>query len=357
MDYKATLMALVLVSSALAGCTGDPDGGGNDEIDSDALQDLFDEHFEDFINNTTITVNNNYHNNTTYVTNEYHNTTSNAGDEVTENNFQTDYTNYTIGQAGNGSGSANEILFVMHMELNASEIAPELIPRVDIDPRTLVYDYTKNFTGYVWVNSSDGNGSSGWYEQAQISITHQVPCSVFYTFEGTYNDTHNVGGIFWDWNWNEYRYYWASFLGWNSSSSTSEMTYQDYEQAGYDSEEICNPIWNAWVASNYVASIGSIEVPQGYMISGYTTEYYHTWADYISTNGSYNITQNFYNPLSGDDIVFERDSGLRTDYHIDQYGGWDDLTVFIDLDVYYLFETSEFTITILYSFTPVIPVS
>ncbi|SVC27124.1 uncharacterized protein METZ01_LOCUS279978, partial [marine metagenome] len=89
MKTKAALLTLVLVSSALAGCTGDPDGGGNDEIDSDALQDLFDEHFQDFMNNTTITVVNNYHNNTTYVTNEYHNTTSNAGDEVTENNFQT----------------------------------------------------------------------------------------------------------------------------------------------------------------------------------------------------------------------------------------------------------------------------
>ena len=54
MDYKATLMALVLVSSALAGCTGDPDGGGGDEIDSDALQNLFDEHFQDFINMSLI---------------------------------------------------------------------------------------------------------------------------------------------------------------------------------------------------------------------------------------------------------------------------------------------------------------
>ena len=38
MDYKATLMVLVLVSSALAGCTGDPDGGGNDEFDAETLQ-------------------------------------------------------------------------------------------------------------------------------------------------------------------------------------------------------------------------------------------------------------------------------------------------------------------------------
>jgi len=103
MDYKATLMALVLVSSALAGCTGDPDGGGNDEIDSDALQNLFDEHFEDFINNTTLTVNNHYHNNTTVVNNnyntnhDYNNTTNVDGGEI--NN----YNQYNGSGAGSGS--------------------------------------------------------------------------------------------------------------------------------------------------------------------------------------------------------------------------------------------------------------
>jgi len=359
MDHKAALLALVLVSSSLAGCTGDPGEGGGDEFDSEALQDLIDENLQDFLNNTSITVNNHFYNNTTYVTNEYHNTTTNAGDEVTENNFQTDYTNYTIGQAGNGSGSTNEILFVMHMELNASQIAPELIPRVDIDPRTLVYDYTKSFTGYVWVSSNNSNGSSGWYEQANISITHQVPCSIFYLFEDSGNDTANYYNIpyrdFWEDRWG-YRDYFDATYGSNSSQSTSNMIGVDYYWAGRDSEDFCNPTWYPWVASNYVASIGSIDVPQGYMLSGYTTEYYHTWNDYISTNGSYNITQNFYN-IGYDDIVFERDSGLRTDHQINQYGGWDDLTVYIDLEVYYLLEDSEFVITILYSFTPVIPVS
>ena len=360
MDHKAALLALVLVSGSLAGCTGDPGEGGGDEFDSEALQDLIDENLQDFMNNTSITVNNHFYNNTTYVTNEYHNTTTNAGDEVTENNFQTDYTNYTIGQAGNGSGSGNEILFVMHMELNASQIAPELIPRVDIDPRTLVYDYTKNFTGYVWVSSNNSNGSGGWYEQAMIEITHQIPCSIFYLFEDSGNDTANYYNIpyrnFWEDRWGYYDYF-EDLYGYNSSQSTSNMTGVDYYYAGQQSESFCNPTWYPWIASNYVASIGSIDVPQGYMLSGYTTEYYHTWDDYISTNGSYNITQNFYNPQGYDDIVFERDSGLRTDYQINQYGGWDDLTVYIDLEVYYLLEDSEFVITILYSFTPVIPVS
>ena len=99
MRTTAILIALTMLTTGLAGCTGDPDGGGNDEIDSDALQDLFDEHFEDFINNTTITVNNHYHNNTTYVTNENHNITTNEGDDVSENN----YNQYNGSGAGSGS--------------------------------------------------------------------------------------------------------------------------------------------------------------------------------------------------------------------------------------------------------------
>ena len=77
MQTKAALMVLVLLSGTIAGCTGDPDGGGGDELDSDSLQNLFDEHFQDFINNTTITVINNYHNNTTYVVDENYYSTFN----------------------------------------------------------------------------------------------------------------------------------------------------------------------------------------------------------------------------------------------------------------------------------------
>ena len=123
MDYKATLMVLVLVSGALAGCTGDPDGGGNDEIDSDALQDLFDEHFQDFLNNTTITVNNHYYNNSTYVTDdgdyssttnvEYNNTTINEGDESSTNNYNNqtdnDYSSSSLNYSLNGSGGGSVV--------------------------------------------------------------------------------------------------------------------------------------------------------------------------------------------------------------------------------------------------------
>ena len=115
MDYKAALLALVLVSGTLAGCTGDPDGGGNDEIDSDALQNLFDEHFGDFINNTTITVNNHYHNNTTVVNNDYNtnndynNTTNVDGGEINNYNNNTDNSVSNINGSGVGLGSVVQV--------------------------------------------------------------------------------------------------------------------------------------------------------------------------------------------------------------------------------------------------------
>jgi len=60
-----------MMTSTLAGCTGgDPDGGGNDNIDMDVLNQLIDDNLQDFINNTTITVENHYHNNTTIVNND-----------------------------------------------------------------------------------------------------------------------------------------------------------------------------------------------------------------------------------------------------------------------------------------------
>jgi hypothetical protein len=81
------------MTSTLAGCTGgDPDGGGNDNIDMDVLNQLIDDNLQDFINNTTITVNNHYHNNTSIVNND---------------NSQT---NVTGSSSSLGNGSTNGIV-------------------------------------------------------------------------------------------------------------------------------------------------------------------------------------------------------------------------------------------------------
>ena len=44
MRIIAPMMILIMMTSTLAGCTGgDPDGGGNDEIDMDILNQLIDD--------------------------------------------------------------------------------------------------------------------------------------------------------------------------------------------------------------------------------------------------------------------------------------------------------------------------
>ncbi|SVB98219.1 uncharacterized protein METZ01_LOCUS251073, partial [marine metagenome] len=47
MKTATILIALTMLTTCLAGCTGDPDGGGNDEFDAETLQNL-----QDFINGT-----------------------------------------------------------------------------------------------------------------------------------------------------------------------------------------------------------------------------------------------------------------------------------------------------------------
>ena len=109
MDHKAALLALLLVSSALAGCTGDPDGGGNDEFDAETLQGMIEAGLQDFMNNTTVEITTNYY------TNETSTTTNNANGSSYVSSLHT-----LMGQApgeswlmiGNGSDGSHLALLV-----------------------------------------------------------------------------------------------------------------------------------------------------------------------------------------------------------------------------------------------------
>ncbi len=204
MQTKAALMVLVLLSGTIAGCTSDPDGGGNDGIDSDALDDLFDQYFEDFVNNTSITVNNHYHNNTTYVVddgdysttivNEYNNTTINEGDETSTNNYnnQTEYDysamNYSWG-AGNGSGSGN-MMYLLDMEFTLEELMPELAL---LDHRNDSIDYWYSYYDYL--------------TNAQRTDLFTIQCSDYYIV-GSQSSNNNSQVTYWQDNDN----YWDAWL-------------------------------------------------------------------------------------------------------------------------------------------------
>ena len=50
MRTTTILIALTMLTTGLAGCTGDPDGGGNDEFDAETLQGMIESGLADFMN-------------------------------------------------------------------------------------------------------------------------------------------------------------------------------------------------------------------------------------------------------------------------------------------------------------------
>jgi len=162
MRAKAVLMALAMMTTALAGCTGTD---GVTEVDEDALNELIQDNLQDFINNTTVIVNQDfhYHNNTTVVnndydsTNEYNNTTNIDGGEVNNYNTDNSNTNYTVG-GGSGSGSITQVFRTVwspegqYEQMNYGErpfvidgiVQAPVAPGNENNNRTLVYTHNGN---------------------------------------------------------------------------------------------------------------------------------------------------------------------------------------------------------------------
>jgi len=54
---KVAFLTLVLISASLAGCTSGADGQAQVELTDDQVDNIMDEYFQDFVNNTTVTIN------------------------------------------------------------------------------------------------------------------------------------------------------------------------------------------------------------------------------------------------------------------------------------------------------------
>ena len=163
-------MILLMLSASFAGCaSSDPDGDGTSGIDMEILNEMIDDNLQDFINNTSVTVNqeihHHYHNNTTYVVdnnttyvvddgdyssttiNEYNNTTINEGDETSTNNYQTDNdyssSNYSLGGSVVGvNGTTGGIMYMIDMTFTIDDLIPEPEPAPDYRNNTINYAYT-----------------------------------------------------------------------------------------------------------------------------------------------------------------------------------------------------------------------
>ncbi len=128
----AVPMILLMLSASLAGCTGgDPDGNDESSIDMDILNQMIDDNLQDFINNTSVTVNQeiHYHNNTTVVNNYDENTTWNMGGA-------------SFGEGVNGLVSGSSMMFVAHLEFTAMDLFPDYSPPADPQDNEFTYTYT-----------------------------------------------------------------------------------------------------------------------------------------------------------------------------------------------------------------------
>jgi hypothetical protein len=151
---NAIAMTLLMIASALAGCTsGDPDGDDTSGIDMEILNEMIDDNLQDFINNTTIVVNNHYHNNTTVVNNY---------DETNNDFSNTTNVEGSFGGVSGFNGSGGHDLYLLDIQFNLSSL-------LDLEEN----DHRNNsITGQYWLTDFDTGNT---YED---NVT--IDCGVYY---------------------------------------------------------------------------------------------------------------------------------------------------------------------------------
>jgi hypothetical protein len=379
MRIIAPMMILIMMTSTLAGCTGgDPDSGGG--IDSDAVNELIDQNLQDFINNTTITVNqeihHHYYNNSTVnegdLTNndytvEYNNTTVNEGDSIVnegdDNNLnEWSNTSYDLGGATFGNGvngtvyGSSNMMFVAHLEFNAMDYFPEV---ETIDYRNNSFTY--NWTYYDYLTNSERND------------VFSFSCSVFYLI-GSLSNGSSFQVSFWEdsnnyynaWE-NEYNSTIANLLN-DAGQNNSIRTICDESYAG---------IFPLMSGNDESPTFLSIDVPIGYAIRYIQIDTSHT---YYGCGSTWSQDEGCTNPGNRSQTNFyEYSEGVSPTSNYDlYYGGWENITIDYDINImsygeingydethpywnwgygyYSMWTSSEYVFTMYYQFVPVIPV-
>ena len=397
------MMILIMMTSTLAGCTGgDPDSGG--EMDSDAINDLIDQNLQDFINNTTITVNqeihHHYYNNTTTndYTVEYNNTTVNEGDSIVnegdDNNLnEWSNTSYNLGGANFGNGVNGTVsmgasmMFVAHLEFDAYDIFPDYESEPGPD-RDNTFTYTWEYYDYL-TNSNRLD-------------TFTFSCQVFYLVGSQSNNNtngsqsnNNTNGNQSNNNANGSQ---VSFFDDNSNyanawSNEYNNTIADLLiSAGQDSSirSICDEEYIASGAlslgeNDFEYTFLSIDVPIGYAIQYIQLDtnhhYYGCYNPIINSAGcrNYHYGGEYEYQQTNSNINFNYSEGPHPSDD-NYYGGWDNLTIDFDLEWalwngteynpdspqqyqavqysyswYAVWTTSQYEFTLYYQFVPVIP--
>ena len=253
MKTRAVSMVLLMIASALAGCTsGDPDGDGEMGIDTDVLNQMIEDNLQDFINNSSVTVHQtiHYHNNTTYVVDDgdysttnhahFNNTTNVDGGEVVNNHYNTNHYNSSLG-GGDGNSA---ILHGIDFEFNLNELWGN--EEVESGQRTNEYNVTWSYYDYL---TNDYRND-----------TFTFSCGVYYLV-GSANSSNIV--TYWENN-NYYDQAWDD----NGYNGTMRDIFNNF---AWDSELrfACDESFYGYDSGNdyYAETIYTITVPEGYAFS------------------------------------------------------------------------------------------
>ena len=185
MKTRAISMVLLMITSALAGCTsGDPDGDGDMGIDADLLDQLIQDNFQDFINNTTVTVNNvenNYINSSSESTTLLHTITgSEMGDETIDFDAFNVSTEYTL-EITQESGEKLTFLGIYYTVGLEATCKVNLTDCEPWDSQSWVYHYQSESTPQM----NTHQGTFGAAEQWNILSGYTYECENNFSFQNS----------------------------------------------------------------------------------------------------------------------------------------------------------------------------
>jgi hypothetical protein len=236
MRAVAIPMILLMLSASLAGCTsGDPDGNDNSGIDMEILNQMIDDNLQDFINNTSVTVNQeiHYHNNTTVVNNYDENTTWNMGGAS------------VVGV----NGTTGSIMYMIDITFTIDDLIPEPEPAPDYRNNTINYAYTY----YDYLTNSERTD------------TFVIQCSDYYLV-----GSQSANGSFEVSYWNDSSNYWDAWVDQYNQTVANmlqEAAYDYYMWNGdndYHVRATCDEGYLQDTLSVYDLVVLEITIPQGY---------------------------------------------------------------------------------------------
>ena len=242
MKAHAATFALLMIASSLAGCTtAGTDGVPEVTLDDDDIETFLDDYFQDFVNNSSVVINQEIH---------YHNeTTVNEGDDSSVRHY---------------NGSSPQSYIVIQRTFSASEF--ELENRQDRATNTF------NRTGNFW----------DWEIENSVYMTLEVSCSAFH-LDGPY-------GSYWN-MWSSEARNWYEAQWFNLYNDTIAGLLVGVVQDDVDEIRVtCDPFYSGSVYDGEFVHLGDISIPTGHgMICADYPKMYRG----ISPNSGYNLPGTF----------------------------------------------------------------